>query len=246
MTMNKSRLKLFRPLYLILSLAFAGLLAGTASADVEIFPVRSINPQQVLETVRTELGDRAQVDLVQQKLVVVGDAKALSDTTMLLRKIDRLPANLRLTLTEIPTNTTEDGNTSTTYGADKNSQIMDTVEGAQLSLDYSKFHQQVETNGWMFSVNDVPVAVRQLELRVTLLNAHTAQIVMTYVRYENQERKVFGRIVAGELGSWIPLLPELTPPTNNEKVTEYTSGQKPGEQLYVKVEKVLVPTKKTN
>ena len=228
-----------------LSLCFFVAFAGVARADVEVFPIRSINPQQVLETVRTELGNRAQVDLVQQKLVVVGDAKALSDTTMLLRKIDRLPANLRLTLTEIPVNATEDGNT-TIYSADKNSQIMDTVEGAQLSLDYSKFHQQVETNGWMFSVNDVPVAVRQLELRVTLLNAHTAQIVVTYVRYENQERKVFGRIVAGELGSWIPLLPELTPPTNNEKVTEYTSGQKPGEQLYVKVEKVLVPTKRAN
>jgi len=239
MNVKQSLVKVF------LTLCFATLFAGTASADVEVFPIRSINPQQVLETVRTELGDRAQVDLVQQKLVVVGDAKALSDTTMLLRKIDRLPANLRLTLTEIPANTTQDGNT-TTYSADKNSQIMDTVEGAQLSLDYTKFHQQVETNGWMFSINDVPVAVRQLELRVTLLNAHTAQIVMTYVRYENQERKVFGRIVAGELGSWIPLLPESATPTNNEKVTEYTSGQKPGEQLYVKVEKVLVPTKKAN
>jgi hypothetical protein len=239
MNVKQSLVKVF------LTLCFATLFAGTASADVEVFPIRSINPQQVLETVRTELGDRAQVDLVQQKLVVVGDAKALSDTTMLLRKIDRLPANLRLTLTEIPANTTQDGNT-TTYSADKNSQIMDTVEGAQLSLDYTKFHQQVETNGWMFSINDVPVAVRQLELRVTLLNAHAAQIVMTYARYENQERKVFGRIVAGELGSWIPLLPELTPPTNNEKITEYTSGQKPGEQLYVKVEKVLVPTKRAN
>jgi len=239
MTVNKSFVKVF------LALCFAILFAGTASADVEVFPVRSINPQQILETVRAELGDRAQVDLVQQKLVVVGDAKALSDTTMLLRKIDRLPANLRLTLTEIPANATQDGNT-TTYSADKNSQIMDTVEGAQLSLDYTKFHQEVETNGWMFSINEVPVAVRQLELRVTLLNAHTAQIVMTYVRYENQERKVFGRIVAGELGSWIPLLPESVAPTNNEKVTEYTSGQKPGEQLYVKVEKVLVPTKKAN
>jgi hypothetical protein len=235
-------------LALLMSLSLA---CGSVLAEVEVFPLRGSNPQQTLETVRAALGDRAQVDMVQQRLVVVGDQKALSDAASLLRKIDRLPANLRLTITEIPPSESHDPNTGMlVYTTDKNSQVIDTVEGAQISVSYEKFHQTVATDGWMFTVNNEPTAVQQLEMRARVVAAHTVEIVMSFTRYENQQRKVYGRVVAGEMGKWIPLLPQRgndAEPNDAEanNVVSYSSGAKPGEQLYLKVEKVLIPTKRT-
>lgn len=216
-------------------------------ADVEVFKLRGGNPQHVLETVRSSMGDRVNADIVQSQLVVVGDAKAISDVTMLLSKIDRLPLNLRLTLSEI--RPPQNQNTGDTFFSTAPSPlVVDTLEGTQVSLDYEKLHQQVKADGWIFTVNDEPVAVKQLVLRVSLVNRHTAEISESFTRYENNERKVFGRIVLGEMGTWIPLLPEqgsvsISEP-NKESTTEYSSSPKPGEQLYLKVEKVLVPTKR--
>jgi hypothetical protein len=224
----------------------------SAFAEVEVFPLRGPDPQQTLETVRAALGDRAQVDMVQQRLVVVGDQKALADAASLLRKIDRLPANLRLTITEIPPSESHDPNTGLlVYTTDKNSQVIDTVEGALISTSYEKFHQTVSygasTDGWMMSVNNELVAVQQLEIRARLIAARTVEIVMSFTRYENQQRKVYGRIVAGEMGTWIPLLPqragEVANSERNADVVTYSSGAKAGEQLYLKVEKVFAPKK---
>lgn len=228
----------FRSLLLCLCLG----LSLAAEADTQVFTLRGPNPEDVLETMRTALGDRAQVNMVQQKLVVVGDAKSIEEAAKLLRQIDRLPANLRLTLTETPPAATEDPDSGTrVYTSAQNSQTMETLEGALLSLDYTKFHQQVDTNGWLFTVHDAPVAVRQLEVRVRLVGPHTAQIMMTFTRHENQERRVYGRTAVGELGAWIPLLPQSTVTIADANAKEYSSGTKPGEQLYLKVEKVFLP-----
>ena len=211
-------------------------------ADAQVFALQSANPEQVLETLRTALGNRARVDLVQQKLVVVGDSETLAEAKSLLAQIDRLPANLRLTLTENPPSRSEDEEGVIRYSVDKNSQSLETVEGAQVSLDYSKFHQQPQSDGWLFTINETPVAVRQMEMSVRLIAKRTARITMAYTRYENQERKVYGRIVTGELGHWIPLLPQLLPQGSvsiESEGTTYTSGNKPGEQLYLRIDRVF-------
>ncbi|MET0379545.1 MAG: hypothetical protein ABW049_11195 [Spongiibacteraceae bacterium] len=231
---------LLRPLLLCFALIFCTVAVG----EVKVFPLHSTNTQEIVETLRAALGNRAQVDIIQQQLVVVADPKTLSEATNLLRKIDRLPANLRLTLTENPPTESQDPETGMlVYTTDKNSQVVDTVEGALLSADYTKFHQTVSTDGWMFNVDNQPVAVQQLELRVRVIPPNTAEIVMSFTRYENQQRRVLGRIVAGKMGTWIPLLTQRAEPATSADVVQYTSGNKPGEQLYLKVEKVFAPTK---
>src|SRR5690606_21516114 len=188
---------------------------------------------QVLEIMRSALGDRAQVEIVQQKLVIIGDEKTLAEAKKLLPQIDRLPTNLRLTLTENPpTEAVDPGSGVITYNVDKNTQTLETVEGAQVSLDFTKFHQQAETNGWLFSVNEQPVAVQSLEMNVRLIGARTVKVMMSFARYENQQRRVYGRVVTGELGTWIALLPQSSVTISEGDGTgesfRYRSGNKPG------------------
>lgn len=239
--------KIIRSLWIYLALAYSPWLW----ADAQVFELRGGNPQQVLETVRNVMGGRVNADVMQSKLVVVGDAKAISDVTMLLQKIDRLPMNLRLTLSENPpvkNQKTDATFSANTFSANTSSPlIVDTLEGAQTTIDYEKLHQQVTTDGWMFTVNEQPIAVKELVLRVRLVGPHTAEISESFTRYEGQERKVFGRIVLGEMGTWIPLLPEqgsVSISESGKEAIEYKSAPKPGEQLYLKVEKVLVPTRR--
>lgn len=230
---------LMRALLVVLCLC-----SSVTVADVEVFPLRAITPDEAVESLRAVLGDRATVDVVQQKLVVVGDARALQDAATLLRKIDRLPANLRLTLTENPPTESQDPQTGMlVYTTDKNSQVVDTLEGALLTIDHTKFHQTLTSDGWLFSVDNQPVAVQQLQMRVRVVGARTAEVMMTFVRYENQQRRVYGRVVLGDMGTWIALLPQRPQPDAGVSTTTYSSGEKPGEQLYLKIEKVLVPTK---
>src|SRR5690606_33134350 len=162
----------------------------------------------------------------------------------ILRKVDRLPSTLRLTLTENPPSENVDPDTGMlTYTTDRNSQVVDTIEGALLTIDYAKFHQSANSDGWTFMVNDEPTAIRELSMRVKLAAPRTVEIVMTFTRYENQERRVFGRIVAGELGTWIALLPQPQTPATDANTNVYSTGPKAGSQLFLKVEKVLVPTR---
>lgn len=228
----------------LLLLCFALVVSAAVRAEVKVFPLHNTNTQEILETMRAALGERAQVDIIQQQLVVVADPKTLGEAAALLRKIDRLPANLRLTLTENPPTESQDPATGMlVYTTDKNSQVVDTVEGALLSADYTKFHQTVGTGGWIFTVDNQPTAVQQLELRVRVIPPNAAEIVMSFTRYENQQRRVLGRIVAGKMGTWIPLLPQRAEESSGANVVTYSSGNKPGEQLYLKVEKVFAPTK---
>ena len=216
----------------------------TAWAGAEVFPLRSSNPEQVLEIMRTALGDRAQVEIVQQKLVIIGDEKTLAEAKKLLPQIDRLPTNLRLTLTENPPTEAIDSKSGViTYSVDKNTQSLETVEGAQVSLEFTKFHQQVEASGWLFTVDEQPVAVQSLEMNVRLIGARTVKVMMSFARYENQQRRVYGRVVTGELGTWIALLPQSSVTISEGDGTgesfRYRSGNKPGEQLYLMVEKIF-------
>ncbi len=232
--------KLIRALLLCIGLATL----QTAWAGAEVFALRSSNPEQVLEIMRSALGDRAQVEIVQQKLVIIGDEKTLAEAKKLLPQIDRLPTNLRLTLTENPPTEAVDPDSGViTYSVDKNTQTLETVEGAQVSLDFTKFHQQAETNGWLFTVDEQPVAVQSLEMNVRLIGARTVKVMMSFARYENQQRRVYGRVVTGELGTWIALLPQssVTISEGNGESVEYKSGNKPGEQLYLMIEKIFPP-----
>src|SRR5690606_19123925 len=104
----------------------------TAWAGAEVFALRSSNPEQVLEIMRSALGDRAQVEIVQQKLVIIGDEKTLAEAKKLLPQIDRLPTNLRLTLTENPpTEAVDPGSGVITYNVDKNTQTLETVRSEE-------------------------------------------------------------------------------------------------------------------
>lgn len=219
---------------------------GFARADVEVFTLRAANPDEAVAALRAALGDRAQIEVVQQKVVVVGEPKTLQEAASVLRKVDKLPANLRLTLTENPPTESVDPNSGMlVYTTDRNSQVVDTLEGAMLSLDYTKFHQTVASDGWVVSIENEPVSVQQMQMQVRLAGARSAEIMLTYVRYVNQERKVYGRVLAGEMGTWIPLLPERAQAGSDSNSVQYSSGPKAGEQLYLKIEKVLVPTRST-
>jgi hypothetical protein len=219
-------------------------IASPAWPGAEVFQIQSSYPEEVAETLRAALGERAQVSVVQQKLVVVGDDKTVAEARALLRQIDRLPANLRLTLTETPPREGIDADSGViTYQVDKSTQVLETVEGARVSLEFTKFHQQPVTDGWMFAVNEQPVAVQQLEMNVRLIGVRTLKVMLSFVRHENQQRKVYGRIVTGELGEWIPLLTESSVSISEGDGVEYRSGAKPGEQLYLRVEKVFAPRK---
>jgi hypothetical protein len=226
----------------LLCLCFA--IASPAWAGAEVFPVQSSYPEEVAEALHAALGERAQVSVVQQKLVVVGDDKTIAEARALLRQIDRLPANLRLTLSERPPQENIDADSGViTYQVDKGTQMLETVEGARVSLEFSKFHQQPVADGWMLAINEQPVAVQQLEMNVRLIGARTLKVMLSFVRHENQQRKVYGRIVTGELGEWIPLLPQSSVSISEGDGVEYSSGAKPGEQLYLYVEKVFAPKK---
>jgi hypothetical protein len=211
---------------------------GTALADARVFELTTPNPQEVVDTLRQTYGDKIRVDLVQQRLVVVGSKQQLDEIGAVLVKLDPTPAALRLTIREQPP-ADETPGTITYSTTTNNGYTIDTVEGALVALDYSQLSQRVSGfgagapyRGWLIDIEEKPTLLQSITLQVRA-PSRKAIITVGYTKEENQQRRVFGNTVAGDLGSWIPLLPQQEVPADGT----ITSGPKRGNQLYVRVQK---------
>jgi hypothetical protein len=221
---------------------------GTALADARVFELTTPNPQEVVDTLRQTYGDKIRVDLVQQRLVVVGSKQQLDEIGAVLVKLDPTPAALRLTIREQPP-ADETPGTITYSTTTNNGYTIDTVEGALVALDYSQLSQRVSGfgagapyRGWLIDIEEKPTLLQSITLQVRA-PSRKAIITVGYTKEENQQRRVFGNTVAGDLGSWIPLLPQQEVPQQGAPEQEVpadgtiTSGPKRGNQLYVRVQK---------
>jgi len=210
------------------------LLPPAAGADTQVFTVTSPQPEQVLQTVRSLYGDRVRADLIQQRLVVVGSRAQLAEIGTLLAQLDRPPQALRLTLREQPPL-----GSSITYGTDGDGLSVDTVAGALVTLERSQLTQQPAANGWWITVDNVPVEFSSVMLQIQLQGERSAQVLVSYTREQNQQRRVFGNTVSGTLGTWLPLLPQSARPEADDKHGRtYSTGPKPGTQLYLRIDPI--------
>jgi hypothetical protein len=214
-------------------LLWFALAVPTALAEARVFNLVTPNPDKVVEGVRALYGDKLQVDLVQQRLVVIGTPQQLNEVGTLLAQLDRAPVPLRLMVREQPP--AADDATGTTYSTERGSFSVDTVEQARVVLDYSEITQRPAGNGWAVYIEDVPVEFSSLMLQLQLRGSNSVEVQVSYSRLLNQQRKVYGNTVVGELGTWIPLLPRPHPEAADGTIS---SGAKPGSQLYVRVDKI--------
>lgn len=200
-------------------------------ADSRVFTLVNPNPEEVLQSLQKTYGDKIQADIVQGRLLVVGTTQQLDEIATLLVKLDPAPRPIRLTLSEQPP--TDSSSNTVTYSTNKKDYTIDTVEGAFVTIDYQKLTQQPTSNGWWISIDNKPTQFSSLLLRVQIEGGRRAVVLVNYSKEENQQRRVFGNTVVGELGTWIPLLPRPTTPVDGT----ITSGRKAGEQLYLRVDK---------
>jgi hypothetical protein len=213
---------------LALLLVFASL---AARADARVFELVTPQPEQLLASLRSLYGDSIRADLIQQRLVVVGSQQQLDDIDKLLRQLDRAPAAQQLTLSRQAPASADSG--SVTYSTAAHSYRIDTVEGAPVTLEYSKIAQQPAGNGWWVSIANVPTAVQNIVLQVHLQGARGVLVTTSFTREENQRRRVYTATREGALDSWLPLLPA---PAAAGKDTLSTPA-KAGSQLYLRVTK---------
>lgn len=200
-------------------------------ADSRVFTLVNPHPEEVLASLQKTYGDKIHADLVQGRLLVVGSTQQLDEIAALLVKLDPAPRALRLTLSEQPP---ADSNSNTaTYSTNKNDYTIDTVEGAFVTVDYQKVAQQPAGNGWWIAIDNKPTRIDTLTLRIGIEGGRRAIVTVSYTKQQNQERRIFGNTTVGDLGAWIPLLPNRNPSPDGT----ISSGPKPGEQLYLKVEK---------
>lgn len=217
--------------FLALLLAVA---AGQALAEARVFDLTSPNPEEVLRVLQTTYGDKVRADLIQQRLVVVGSKKQLDEVAGMLARIDRAPAALRLTLREtLPPVVEREG--TVVYSSGDDGRVIDTVEGALVGIDYQQIVQQPVSNGWLIAIDNQPQTVSSLTLQVQLRNTRTAQVLVSFADERNQQRRVFANTLTGEIGAWIPLLPQTIGQLEGPGV--YSTGPKRGEQLYLRVER---------
>jgi hypothetical protein len=227
-------MRTLRLLVLPLIALLLALPAGQANAEARVFDLVTPNPDEIVRMLQTTYGDKVRIDIVQQRLVVVGSTRQLDEIATLLAKIDRPPAALRLTLRETPPPTTEREGT-VVYSSGDDGRVIDTVEGAMVAVDYQQVVQQPVSNGWLIAIENQPLTVSSLTVQVQLLNNRTAQVQVTYADERTQERRVFSNKSTGEIGAWIPLLPRKAGQLEGPGV--YSTGPKRGEQLYLRVER---------
>jgi len=200
-------------------------------ADSRVFTLVNPHPEEVLQGLRNTYGDKISADIVRGKLVVVGSKQQLDEVTALLVKLDPAPRALRLRVREQVPDTTPG---TVTYSSDNGGgYTIDTVEGALVSIDYSKVAQQPRMNGWWISIDNVPTQFTSITLQVQTEGGRRAIVLVSYAAEKNQERKVFANTVVGNLGTWIPLLPR---PADTDADT-ISSGPKRDDQLYLRVDK---------
>lgn len=225
-----------------------------ALADARVFELTTPNPQEVVDTLQRTYGDKIRVDLVQQRLVVVGSKQQLDEIGAVLVKLDPTPAALRLTIREQAP--VDEAPGTITYSTADRGYTIDTVEGALVVLDYSQLSQRISGfgdgtsyRGWLIDIEEKPTLLQSITLQVRAPSNRKAIITVGYTKEENQQRRVFGNTVAGEIGSWIPLLPQQEVPEHEVPGPEapadgtITSGAKRGSQLYVRVQKNYSKTK---
>jgi antitoxin component of MazEF toxin-antitoxin module len=167
-------MRTLRLLVLPLFALLLALSAGQAHAEARVFDLVTPNPDEIVRMLQTTYGDKVRVDIVQQRLVVVGSTRQLDEIATLLAKIDRPPAALRLTLRETPPPTTEREGT-VVYSSGDDGRVIDTVEGAMVAVDYQKIVQQPTSNGWLVAIENQPVTVSSLTVQVQLQSSRTAQ-----------------------------------------------------------------------
>ena len=223
--------RLFALPLLALLLAFS---SGPALAEAQVFDLTTPNPDEIVRVLQTTYGDKVRIDVIQQRLVVVGSRKQLDEIATLLAKLDRPPTALRLTLRETPPPTAEHEGT-VVYSSGDDGRIIDTVEGAMVGIDYQQMVQQPSSNGWLVAIENQPLTVSSLTVQVQLQNTRTAQVLVSFADERNQERRVFANTLTGEIGAWIPLLPRKAGQLEGPGV--YSTGAKRGEQLYLRVER---------
>lgn len=208
------------------------LLAGQlAQAESRVFSLVTAQPQEVAETVRALYGDQVTVQVINQRLAVVGSAGQVAQIAELVAQLDRVPATLRLTLSEDPP---IDEITGSVYRTGAQEYRIDTVEGAMVELEAVRLGQRAATDGWLVLVDEVPVHIRSLVLNVRL---QRDEVLVTYsfTRRDEGERQVYGNRRAGALGQWMPLLPKIGGSTPNTYSTE--AADRRG-QLYLRVERI--------
>lgn len=216
-----------------------------AWADSRVFSLNNPDTQQVLDSLRKQYGDNVHAELVQEKLVVIGSKQQLDEIGSLLTQLDPAPIALRLHLRDQPP---EDARSNViTYSSNNSGYTLDTIEGAFVALDYQQFAQQVGSaavdgdrdGGWWVTLNNTPTFVRSMTLQINVQNKRVATVVVSYTTEENQERRTYGNTVSGYLGSWIALLPQPEP----DAAGTISSGAKRGSQLYLRIDKLIAPTK---
>ncbi len=200
-------------------------------ADSRVFSLVNPDTDEVVQSLRTIYGDKIHADVVRGKLVVVGTRQQLDEIGALLVKLDPAPRSLHLSLREQPPADASSG--VITYSTEKSGYTIDTVEGALVAIDYQQIIQQPKSNGWWITVDNVPTQFSSLTLKIRVEGNRKAIVQVNYAKEENLERRVFGNIVVGDLGTWIALLPR---PSEDNKNT-VSSGAKAGEQLYLRVDR---------
>lgn len=218
----------------ILVLSWLAVVASGASAEARVFDLTSPNPDEVLRVLQTTYGDKVRADLIQQRLVVVGSPRQLDEIAVLLARIDRAPAALRLTLRETLPPTVERENT-VVYSSGDDGYLVDTVEHAMVAVDHQRVVQQPVSSGWLIAIENQLQTIDSLTLQVQLQNSRTAQVLVSFTREENQQRRVFSNTLTGEIGAWIPLLPQRAGQLEGPGVI--STGPKRSEQLYLRIEK---------
>lgn len=210
-----------------------------SQADSRVFTLVNPDTDAVLQALQKTYGDKVHADVVQGRLLVVGSKQQLDEVAALLIKLDPAPRPLRLTLSEQAPDDNNADSTNTystnTYSTNKGNYTIDTIEGAFVTVDYQKIVQQPASNGWWITVNNEATQFNTLTLKVIIEGGRRAIVLVNYTKQEDQERRIFGNTATGDLGTWIPLLPRAA---DNDKNT-ISSGAKTGEQLYLRVAKIL-------
>lgn len=224
----------FPRVFLVFWLCLAAPLAG---ADTKVFNLNNNRPEEVLQTLRTLYGDKVRTDIIQQRLVVVGSSAHIAEISQLLAQLDRPPQALRLTLREQPPLVNTEN--SIVYGTDSGGLSIDTVAGALVNLERAQISQQPVSNGWTITVDNVATEFSSIMLQVQLQGQRSAQVLVSYAKEENQQRRVFGNTISGELGAWLPLLPQRGgQDQDTPSSVTYSTGPKPGSQLYLRIDPV--------
>jgi nitrate reductase NapAB chaperone NapD len=224
-----------RKILTALALLFA-LSAPAAHADSQVFELHTARPEEVMATIRGLYGDQVRVELIRQRLVVVADAKQLAEVAQLIQQVDRLPAPLRLTLSESPP---VDEVAGFTVHSTAPQVVLESVEGAHIDIDRRRFGERATAGGWWVRVEEKPVEIDSLALRIDPDGRDGLIVTYSFVRHEQGERRILGNRVAGREGVWIPLLPRIQSPEATEGSKVYRTAQTGQRaQLYLKVERL--------